>query len=61
MRVLRTQSCLNKDMVFQLMVGRECRAIGHVIKILETRKEIGSAIILYLVMVDSHALVVAMK
>jgi hypothetical protein len=35
--------------------------LGRVIKILETRKDTGRAIILHLIMVDSHALVVAVK
>jgi hypothetical protein len=43
------------------MVGGVHGALGHVIKLLETRKEIDSAIILHLVMVDSHALVVVMN
>ena len=45
----------------QLIVGGVCVALGHVMKILEIRKDIGRAIILYLVMVDSHTLVVAVK
>jgi hypothetical protein len=34
---------------------------GALVKLMETRKEIDSAIILHLVMVDSHALAVLMK
>ena len=45
----------------QLMVSGVYGALGHVIKLLETRKDTGSAIIPHLVMVDYHALVVDMK
>jgi hypothetical protein len=62
MRHIRLISCCNIILVYlQLIVGGVCGAPGHVIKILETRKDTGRAIILYLVMVDSHALVVAVK
>ena len=45
----------------QLIVGGVCGALGHVMKILEIRKDTDRVIILYLIMVDVHALVVALK